>query len=287
MSHTEGSLPGSKGLKIHWQNWAPDTAPVKAAVIIAHGLGEHGGRYGHVAEALVAQGCSVYAIDHRGHGRSEGARAMIDRFAHAVADLDLLATMVQREHRGKPLFLLGHSLGGALSLSFSLKHADKLDGLILSGPAVALDGAPPMMKPLSKLLSFLTPKVGMFGIDPSLVNNNPETAVAYAKDPLNCHGKVPARTLGELVKFLEWMPAVLPFIKLPTLILHGRDDRLAGVAGSEMLLSRLGSFDKTLKIYDGLGHEIFNERPEQRAAVLDDLSAWLQERTNSRKLRRA
>ncbi|MGQ0700688.1 MAG: lysophospholipase [Panacagrimonas sp.] len=276
MEHREATFQGKKKHTIFHQSWLPPKKSIKAVVVIAHGLGEHGGRYAHVAEALVGIGCAVYAIDHRGHGKStDGGTAFVDSFSNVVEDMDQLVELAKREQPKKPLFLLGHSMGGALSLSYTLKHGDKLTALILSGPAVALDGAPPMMKPLSKFLSMLAPKLGMFGIDPSLVSRDKDAVAAYANDPLNAHGKVPARTLGEIVKFVEWLPAVLSVIKLPVLILHGSADKLAGVAGSEMVLKKLGSKDKTLKIYDGLEHEIFNELPADRAIVLKDLTDWV------------
>lgn len=276
MKHAEHSFTGVKKQQIHFQTWLP--AKPKATVVIAHGLGEHGGRYAHVAQVLVDAGCAVYAIDHRGHGKSDGSRAFVDKFANAVADMDHLIDLAKRARPTKPLFLLGHSMGGALSLSYALKHGDKLSGLILSGPAVALDGAPPFLAPLSKLLSSLFPKLGMFAVDPSLVSRDPDEVAKYAGDPLNAHGKVPVRTLAEIVRFVEWLPAALPALKLPTLLLHGRDDKLAGVAGSQMIHDRISSTDKTLNIYDDLYHEIFNELPADRARVFKDMTAWLNER---------
>lgn len=273
MEHREASFQGKNKLKIFRQAWLPKQA--KASVVLVHGLGEHSGRYTHVAKQLVDMGCAVYAMDHRGHGKSEGPRAFVDRFANAVDDIDQVVEFAKREQPGKPLFLLGHSMGGALSLSYTLKHADKLAGLILSGPAVALDGAPPLMKPIAKFLSVVAPKLGVFAVSPTLVSRDPETVADYASDPLNAHTKAPARTLGEIVKFVEILPALLPAVTLPLLAMHGREDKLAGFAGSEMVVKGVSSKDKTLKIYDGLYHEIFNELPPDRARVLKDLTDWI------------
>ncbi|MDB5987884.1 MAG: alpha/beta hydrolase [Nevskia sp.] len=280
MKHTEGTLFGVNNLSIFRQSWVPLNP--RAVVVIAHGLGEHSGRYAHVVEHLCALGCAVYALDHRGHGRSAGPRAYVDRFAHAVSDLDQLVDLARREQRTsslkRPLFLLGHSMGGALALSYTLKFQGKLDGLILSGAAVALDGAPPLMKPLAKLLSVLAPKLGMFHVQAELISRDPAVVAGYNSDPLNCHGKVPARTLGEIVNLVEWLPAALSVLKLPMLVMHGGADKLAGVAGSERVFARAGSADKTLKIYDDLYHEIFNELPPDRARVLLDLGGWIEAR---------
>lgn len=274
MKHSESSFEGVNKTRIFFQSWLPATAP-KASVVIAHGLGEHGGRYAEVAEQLVGIGCAVHAIDHRGHGKSDGPRAFVDKFANAVADMDTLVEMAKRQQPGKPLFLLGHSMGGALSLSYTIKHGKKLTGLILSGPAVALDGAPAYLPPVAKFLSSVSPKLGMFAVDPSLVSRDPDMVAKYAGDPLNAHAKVPVRTLAEIVRFVEVVPGLLPVITVPTLLLHGSDDKLAGVAGSRMILERISSTDKTLKVYDGLYHEIFNEFPADRAKVFADLTGWL------------
>jgi len=277
MKHSDGSFDGISKTRIYFQTWAPNGAP-KATVVIAHGLGEHGGRYAEVAAQLVGLGCVVHAIDHRGHGRSGGARVLVDKFANAVADMDTLIDRAKRQQPTRPLFLLGHSMGGALSLSYAIKHGKKLDGLILSGPAVALDGAPPLLALIAKLLASFVPKLGMFQVDPSLVSRDPAEVAKYADDPLNAHGKIPVRTLAEIIRFVEIVPALLPAIRVPTLVLHGSDDKLAGVAGSRMIHERISSSDKTLKVYDGLYHEIFNELPADRARVFKDLTDWLQPR---------
>src|SRR5919201_295897 len=136
MEHREGTFPGRGGLEIQWQAWRAAT-PIRATVVISHGAAEHGGRYRHVVDRLVPLGYAVSALDHRGHGRSQGRRAVIDRWANAVADLDTFVDGVRDEQPGVPLFLVGHSLGGAIALSYALEHQDKLFGRILSAPAAA------------------------------------------------------------------------------------------------------------------------------------------------------
>jgi acylglycerol lipase len=273
MKHSDSSFEGVNKLRIHYQTWAPDR--IRATVVIAHGLGEHGGRYAEVAAQLNAIGCVVHAIDHRGHGKSEGPRAYIDKFANAVTDMDTLIDLAKRQQPVKPLFLLGHSMGGALSVSYAIKHGKKLSGLLLSGPAIALDGAPPYLAPVAKFLSSVSPKLGMFQVAPDLVSRDAGEVQKYATDPLNLHAKVPVRTLAEIVRFVELVPALLPSLAVPTLLMHGSEDKLAGVAGSRMILDRIRATDKTLKVYDGLYHEIFNELPADRARVFKDMTDWL------------
>ena len=277
MQHHQGSFVGQKNTRIYFQSWQP-AKPPRASVIIVHGLGEHGGRYAHVARRLVKTGCVTYALDHRGHGQSEGPRVLIRNFQHLMDDIDQMVERVRREHPGMPLFLLGHSMGGALSLGHALRHGEKLSGLMLSGPAVALDGAPPLLKPISKCLSAVAPRLGLFSIDFKLITRDRHAVADFVADPLNYHGKMPVATLAEIVRFVEWLPTVLSMLKLPLLLMHGENDQLAGVSGSRRVYEQVSSKDKTLKVYDGLFHEIFNELPVDRARVLNDMVSWVDER---------
>jgi alpha-beta hydrolase superfamily lysophospholipase len=272
----ESELAGVGGLRIYWQAWLPDTAP-RSVIAIAHGASEHSGRYAHVAARLVADGHAVYAIEHRGHARSEGPPALIDRLANAVADLHCLVLHAAGAHAGIPVFLLGHSMGGTVAVAYALAHQDRLDGLILSGPLAALEAAPPHMRLAGRVLSAIAPRLPLISIDASLISRDPAAVQAYLEDPLVYHGKLPARTVAELARAIDSFPEAVPTITIPTLIMYGTADGLCPPAGSLMLAERIGATDKTLLAYDGLYHEIFNE-PEQHR-VLDDLCAWLAART--------
>jgi alpha-beta hydrolase superfamily lysophospholipase len=271
----ESSFAGADGLEIFWQTWQPDGDP-RAVVVIAHGAGEHSGRYVHVAQRLVHGGYAVYAIEHRGHGRSQGPRALIDRIANAVADLDKLVTLAAEAHPVAPVFLVGHSMGATISLSYALAHQRRLVGLILSGPLAALEAVPAPMRLTARTLSALAPRTPLIAIDATLVSRDPAVVRDYQSDPLVHHGKLPARTVVELADAIEAFPEAVAAITVPTLIMYGTDDGLCPPRGSVMLSERIGSPDKTLKAYQGLYHEILNE-PE-REQVLDDLCSWLSAR---------
>lgn len=281
MQHSESSFISGHGkLRIYVQSWLAENS--RGSVVIAHGVGEHSGRYAHVAKVLVDAGLSVHALDHRGHGRSEGPRALIDRFPHAVADIHQLVEQVRQENPSQPVFLLGHSMGGALSLSYVLTYGATVSALILSGPAVALDGAPWLLRQVSKLLSWAAPALEVFAVAPELVSRDRSMVDQYATDPLNWHRRIPVRTIAEIVGFVEKLPSRLRHVRLPTLLLHGGDDQLAGVSGSLMIHGGIASQDKTLKLYDGLYHEIFNELPPDRARVLADLAGWIGQHLGAR-----
>ena len=272
MNREEHYLTGAGGLRIYWQAWLPDTGP-PAVVVAAHGASEHSGRYEHVAARLLDEGYAVYAIEHRGHGRSEGPRALIDRMRNAVEDLDALIVLAAANHPGAPLFLLGHSMGATVSLCYAIKHQDRLAGLILSGPLAALEAASPPQRIVARVLSVIAPGLGIIDIDANLISRDPAVVTAYVEDPLVHHGKLPARTVTELADAIDSFPEAVAAITIPTLIMYGTADRLCPPAGSLMLEQRLGSADKTLRPYEGLHHEILNE-PEQND-VLDDVCSWL------------
>jgi alpha-beta hydrolase superfamily lysophospholipase len=215
----------------------------------------------------------VYAIEHRGHGRSEGARAVIDRLDNAVADLDSLVVLAGSRHPDLPVFLLGHSMGGTLAISYAVAHQDRLAGLMLSGPLAALQAAPPHMRIAAKVLSAVAPSLPLVEIDASQVSRDPDVVRAYVEDPLVYHGKLPVRTVSELASAIGSFPQAVASITVPTLIMYGTADGLCPVEGSLMLGDRIGASDLTTQAYEGLYHEILNEPERER--VLDDMCAWL------------
>jgi alpha-beta hydrolase superfamily lysophospholipase len=278
--HRESRFTGAEGFSIYWQTWQtwqPEDAP-DAVLVIAHGLGEHGGRYAHVAEFMVAQGMAVYAVDHRGHGRSEGRRAKIDRFVNVTRDLDEVVEAARRENRDTPIFLLGHSMGGAIALAYAIGHQEKLQGLLLSGPALSLDALPWFVRALCQVLTVVAPNLPLFAVEPELVSRDPSVVEDYRSDPLNMHDKVPVRTLGEIIKTVQWVPRALGMLKLPMLVMHGSEDQLVPASASRMIHDRSGSVDKTLQLYPGLFHEILNELPPDREQVMQDAWNWIRER---------
>jgi alpha-beta hydrolase superfamily lysophospholipase len=147
-----------------------------------------------VAARLVADGYAVHAVDHRGHGRSEGPRAFIDRMGNAVDDLDSLVEATTSPNSGPPVVMLGHSMGGLLAVCFALAYDKRLSGLLLSAPLAALEAASPTTRLAARVLSVLTPRLGVVRIDSALINRNPEVVRAYDADPLVFHGRLPART---------------------------------------------------------------------------------------------
>jgi acylglycerol lipase len=273
--HATGTLTGAGAgaVGIFWQSWAPEEGVARGVVVVIHGFGEHSGRYEHVARRLVAERYVTYALDHRGHGRSQGTRAVIDRLADAVSDIDQLVVLAGDAHPGLPVFMLGHSMGGLLAVQYALEHQDRLAGLVLSGALAALDAASGPARLIARMLSAVAPRAGLIALDASLVSRDPQVVAAYRADPMVHHGKLPARTVAELIAAGQRFPERVAEIRVPTLIMYGSDDRLCPPSGSVMLGERIGAADITVIPYEGLYHEILNE-PEQEA-VLHDMCGWL------------
>jgi lysophospholipase len=272
-TEASGSLRGVLGRRIFWRSWNPESAPTRAVIILVHGLGEHSGRYDHVAARLVGEGYAVHAADHRGHGRSDGPRALIEDMDNVVADVDTLVDRALAAEPGEPVFMLGHSMGGLIALRYALAHQERLAGLILSAPLAQLDAVPRPVELVGRALSVIAPRAPLIAIDPTLVSRDPAVVQAYRSDPLVHHGKVPARTAVQLADTVQRFPATVGAITVPTLILYGTADGLCPPAGSVMLTERIGAADTTAKAYEGLFHEILNE-PE-RETVLEDIVGWL------------
>lgn len=264
-----------KSSRLFRQSWLPD-GEVRAALILVHGFGEHSGRYEHVAKYFTARGFAVYTLDHEGHGKSDGTPGHVDRFSVYLDGVTELVKRARAEQGDIPLFLVGHSMGGLIAAAYLEDHQDEFAGCVLSGPALASDAAPPSwLRAINRLLSRLLPKLGMIKLDATGVSRDPDVVERYLADPLVFKGKLTARLLDELLSNADRVMAHAADIRLPILLLHGEADQLTAPSGSIALHETVGSSDKTLRIYPGLFHEIFNE-PEQEK-VLGDMYAWLDE----------
>jgi acylglycerol lipase len=276
VNHQEGYFRGVRDANIYYQAWLPDGEP-KAALLIVHGLAEHGGRYAHVAGHLVSSGYAVYAPDLIGHGRSEGARAYVRRFSDFTHTVAACLGLLLEEQPGRPVFLLGHSLGATISACCFLDHSSGLAGGVLSGVSVRMpDNVTPATILMAKALSALVPKAPVQALEAQWISRDPAVVQAYVTDPLVYTGRICARTGIELLKAQQRILAEASRVKLPVLMVHGSDDRLCPLDGARPFYEAIASTDKTLQVYDGLYHEVYNE-PEQ-AQVLKNVLDWLEAR---------
>jgi len=267
-------LPGCQDATLQGQAWLPERN-LRSVIVISHGLAEHSGRYAGLATRLVGRGHAVYAIDHRGHGRSTGERANIDRFSYLVSDLSAFVGRAQREHPDLPVFLLGHSMGGAVAFASALRIPGTLKGLVLSAPALAAGQAvSPFKESILKVLSRFRPCAAALTLPAAAVSRDPAVVRAYESDPQVHHGPIPARTVAELLDAMARFPPAAPTLKVPVLVQHGTADSLVPLAATRPVYETMGSPKlRTLRYYDGLYHEIYNE-PEHDS-VIGDLERWL------------
>ena len=260
------------GAKLHVTHWLPEGRP-RAVVLLAHGYAEHAGRYEYVAKRLTEAGYAVYAVDHWGHGNSDGEGGFVPRFSAFLDGMSELLTLVEINHADTPRLLLGHSMGGLIATLFLVERQNAFVAAALSGPAI-LPAEPPSRFTvwISRFLSRFFPRLGVLSLDSNGVSRDAQVVAAYQADPLVYGGKIGARLGKEFMDAMAVAQADAPKIHLPILIQHGEADRLTAPAGSRYLFDNVASKDKKLEIYPGLFHEIYNE-PE-RDAVLGDLIGW-------------
>jgi alpha-beta hydrolase superfamily lysophospholipase len=270
-SETTGTLLAKDGTRLFYREWLVNHP--RAILVIVHGLGEHGARYPHVAARLNALGISVRAHDQRGHGRSDGKRGALACATDPLDDLKLVVDDFAHQQGSTP-FLLGHSLGGLIAARFATANLSPLRGLILSSPALAFDLSL-RDRILLAVSSRIAPSAAVANkLDVDKLSHDVTVVAAYRSDAL-VHDVVTAR----LVRFMQTAVAETmrdaATLKIPVLLLVAGHDALVDASGSRAFYERLGSGLRTLRWYDQAYHEIFNESTEQRAAVLNDLSVWL------------
>lgn len=259
--------------RLYWQAWSPDFSP-RAVILLAHGYAEHSGRYNHVGAYCADHGLAVLAIDHWGHGKSDGRPGFVPRFSAFIDGITALRAVADRDFPGIPKILVGHSMGGLIAAKLLLTEQQHFTGCVLSGPALmAVQTPSPAMQAISRLLSFLVPKLGVLALDAAGVSRDPAVVQAYIADPLVYKGKLSARLAAEMFAAMAQVQAGAHSISLPIMLLHGDADSLAAPAGSQFLFDQVASNDRHLRLYPGLCHEIFNE-PEQ-FAVLEEMTDWI------------
>lgn len=273
MRHDEDFFSGRDGQKIFRQWWLPDGDPV-ASILIVHGLAEHSGRYEHLVNHLVPQGYAVYGFDHLGHGRSEGHRAHANSLADFTDNLQRMVLWVKEQQQGKPLYLLGHSMGGLITANYLLDHQSEVSGAILSAPAVMSPQQPSLGQKLkAAFLKPIYPRAHFQKLDPEGVSRDPDVVAAYKADPLVYSGAMSIGLALTLGGAMSRIGKQADKITLPVLIVQGGQDSMVAPQGAQALYDKIQSQDKQLKIYPDAYHEVLNE-PEG-PDMLNVIEQWL------------
>lgn len=276
MSHAEDRFTAPDNLLLYESRWLPE-GETRGCVVFVHGFTEHSGRYSELFESLRQHGYVVWTMDLRGHGKSQGDRVYIRSFDQYLDDLDLLLARVRRDWAELPLFLVGHSMGAAIVLLSAMHRRPDAKGVVASAPPVQVGGAVfPTLRHLASAVARLFPRLRLVSLGGNFVSRDPDVVEHFQNDPLVHHGRFPVRTGSEILRASRQIRRGMAQLDMPLLILHGTGDVVTSAAGSQRLFDEAASADKTLKLYEGLYHDLFHE-PE-RLQITAELIEWLDAR---------
>lgn len=276
MSHQEMTWKAFDGVELFAQAWEPTVVSRRAVLCLVHGLGEHSGRYAHVAEAFGKEGYILLGFDHRGHGRSGGARGHVSSSEDFMKDIDLLLEQARIRYPGLPILLYGQSLGGILVLHYGLKRRPALKGVIAASPGLHTSLEEQTVKIFTvNLLGSLLPGTTLpSGLNPAEISRDTGVVEKYIHDPL-VHDKI-TLGLGKIMLGMnKWTLTHAGEFPLPLLLLHGKSDKIAYPSGSTEFAAALKQ-NCTLALWDGAYHELHNE-PE-KAEVFKTMTMWIDAR---------
>lgn len=273
-------LVNADGQYLFCRYWKP-TGPPKALVFVSHGAGEHCGRYDELAQMLVGLGMLAFAHDHVGHGQSEGERMVVSDFHVFIRDVLQHVDIMQKDHPGIPIFLLGHSMGGAISILTAAERPGHFAGMVLISPLVIAspESATTFKVLAAKVLNLVMPNMSLGPIDSSVLSRNKTEVDNYNTDPLICRAGLKVCFGIQLLNAVTRVERAFPKLTLPFLLLQGSADRLCDPKGAYLLMESAKSQDKTLKIYEGAYHVLHKELPEVTTSVFQEINLWFTQRT--------
>ncbi|XP_019355254.1 monoglyceride lipase isoform X5 [Alligator mississippiensis] len=212
-----------------------------------------------------------------GHGQSEGERMVVSDFHIFIRDSLQHIELMKKEHPDLPIFILGHSMGGAISILTASERPNDFSGMVLISPLVVAspEAATPIKVFAAKVLNFVLPNLSLGSIDPNVVSRNKKEVESYTSDPLVHHGGMKVSFVIQLMNAIARIERALPKLTLPILVLHGSPDKLCDIKGSYLLMDTVLSQDKTLKVYDEAYHALHKELPEVSTAVFKEILTWI------------
>lgn len=270
-----GYLEGTGGVRLSYRAW--EVSEPVGSVLFVHGLGEHGGRYQRLADAVGALGLDLYAIDLRGHGRSQGRRGHVTEFSGFLRDLDRLRRRAGRETSGRATFLVGHSLGGLVVGRYAEAFApDGLRGVVFVAPFVETEmQIPGWKRSLGEATDRIVPALTMDnGLRVEELFRREADQREYADDPL-VHRRISARLWGEMRRASARLLADANRLRVPVLLQLAGSDRVVSNSASRDFGARLAVRPEVIE-YEGAYHALYSDPLAEQA--LADLSAWLERR---------
>lgn len=276
MTAIDFNWKAADGEEIFAREWRPEV-PIRAAVALVHGLGEHCGRYEHVAGAFNQAGIGVVALDLRGHGKTPGIRGHAPSYDVIMDDIQHLLQETAQRYPGKPCFLYGHSMGGNLVLYYTLKRKPAITGVISTSPGLAVaTPIPPVKNAMARLMHDLWPSFTLDnGLDLSGLSHDPEVAKKYSADPL-VHGKISARLAVDMIDAGVWIREHAAEFPLPLLLLQGDSDRLVSPPATREFAEKAPANLLTFQMWKNGYHELHNE-PE-KDQVINVMIGWMEQR---------
>ncbi len=273
----EGTRRTPSGTTLHYRLAAPaGTASPRATLVVVHGFGEYGTIYDHLSEYFVGRGYRVLTFDLRGHGRSSGARGYIGRWAEYREDVHTMVQLARAAGPAVPVHLVGHSMGGLISIDYALHYGSELRGLVAMGPALGDIGVSPILMRVSRVMSRVWPGFGLdTGLDSANMSRDPKAVERLDADPL-VHGRGTARLGTELVAAIARVRGQAGEFAVPLLLQHGADDKVAAPEGTTWFYERVRHPDKELRIYPGGYHNLFVDLNWRE--VLGDVEEWVSRR---------
>ena len=268
----DGYIKGFTDIKIYFRRFIAENA--NRTIIVVHGLGEHSGRYMNLVNYFEGKKTNFYLIDNRGHGKSEGKRGHVLLFGQYLDDLRIFVDRVREQEVAHDLFLLGHSMGGNIVANYLIQRDSYFTGAILAAPGFRIAAkVNPVKKFMGEVMSKIKPSLPLpSGLDTSHLTHDPEVIREYENDPM-VHKLVSARWFTQFIWAGDFAIRNAKSIHCPVLIMHGTDDKIVAVSGSQEFFDNLETKKKDIKLFDGFFHEIFNEVEKEKP--LSAVEEWI------------